>query len=63
MTNADDSILYFCLDDLVGPDDDFSNAPIEDDAFDELQAVVNKAMKLKTKKDIHSNEKVRNNAA
>lgn len=63
ITNPDDSILCFCLDDLAGPDDDFSNVPIEDDAFDELQAVVNKAMKLKTKKNIHSNEKVRNIAA
>jgi len=42
----------------VGPDDDLSNIAIEDDAFDELQAVVNKTMKLKTKKDHISTEKV-----
>ena len=46
------------LDDLLGPDDDLSNVAIQDDAFDELQAVVNKAMKLKTKKDTMSGEKV-----
>jgi U4/U6.U5 tri-snRNP-associated protein 1 len=45
-------------DDLLGPDDDLSNVPIEDDAFDELQAVVNKTMKLKAKKDHISNERV-----
>jgi hypothetical protein len=54
--------LFLCivhLDDLVGPDDDLSNVAITDDAFDELQAVVNKTMKLKTKKDTNSAEKVR----
>ncbi|CAF0730011.1 unnamed protein product [Adineta ricciae] len=45
-------------DDLVGPDDDLSNIAITDDAFDELQAVVNKTMKLKTKKESSSAEKV-----
>ncbi len=45
----------------MGPDDDLSNIAIEDDAFDELQAVVNKTMKLKTKKDHISTEKVRPN--
>jgi hypothetical protein len=42
----------------LGPTDDLLNVAIEDEAFDELQAVVNKTMKLKTKKDVHSNEKV-----
>ncbi|UJR33324.1 hypothetical protein I4U23_020774 [Adineta vaga] len=50
-TNAADN------DDLVGPDDDLSSFTITDDAFDELQAVVNKTMKLKTKKDSNSAEK------
>jgi hypothetical protein len=45
----------------LGPDDDLSNVAIEDDAFDELQAVVNKTMKLKTKKENISTEKVRIN--
>ncbi len=45
----------------MGPDDDLSNVAIEDDAFDELQAVVNKTMKLKTKKENISTEKVRIN--
>ncbi len=51
-------IIYFYLDDILGPNDDLSNVAFEDDAFDELQAVVNKTMKLKTKKDSVSNEKV-----
>jgi hypothetical protein len=42
----------------LGPNDDLSNVPIEDDAFDELQAVVNKTMKLKAKKDNISTQKV-----
>ncbi len=45
----------------MGPDDDLSGIAIEDDAFDELQAVVNKTMKLKRKKDNISAEKVRLN--
>ena len=49
----------FHLDDLAGGDEDLSSFTVEDDAFDELQAVVNKTMKLKSKKDTHSNEKVR----
>jgi hypothetical protein len=53
--------LYFYLDDILGPDDDLSGIAIEDDAFDELQAVVNKTMKLKRKKDNISAEKVRLN--
>ena len=51
--------LRFHADDFVGGDEDLSSFTVEDDAFDELQAVVNKTMKLKTKKDTHSNEKVR----
>jgi len=43
--------------DLLGPNDDLSHVPIEDDAFDELQAVLNKTMKLKTKKESISAEK------
>ena len=43
---------------FLGPSDDLTNVPFEDDAFDELQAVVNKTMKLKTKKDNISAEKV-----
>lgn len=51
--------LYFsCLDDLVGPDNDLSNFAIQDDAYDELQSVINKTMKLKSKKDVLSGEKV-----
>lgn len=50
--------MYYLDDDIV-PDDDLSNVAFEDDAFDELQSVVNKAMKLKTKKEPLSNEKVR----
>ena len=42
----------------MGPDADLSSFAIEDDAFDELQAVINKTMKLKAKKDTTSNEKV-----
>ncbi|CAF2325116.1 unnamed protein product [Rotaria sp. Silwood2] len=42
--------------DMVGSDD-LSNFVIEDDAFDELQTVINKTMKLKTKKDSISAEK------
>jgi hypothetical protein len=42
----------------LGPSDDLSNVVIEDDAFDELQAIVNKTMKLKTKKDSLSAERV-----
>ena len=49
---------FYLLEDLVGPDDDLSNIAITDDAFDELQAVVNKTMKLKTKKESSSAEKV-----
>ncbi|CAF0844189.1 unnamed protein product [Rotaria sordida] len=44
-------------DDHLGPDNDLSYGPIEDDAFDELQTVINKTMKLKTKKDSISAEK------
>lgn len=51
-------IVSLHLDDFLGPDDDLSNVVIHDDAFDELQAVVNKTMKLKTKKDTMSGEKV-----
>ena len=54
-------MFCFYLDDLVGPDDDLTNVAVEDDAFDELQAVVRKAMKLKTMKTTNSNEKVRTN--
>ncbi len=43
----------------MGPNDDLSNVPFQDDAFDELQTVVNKTMKLKTKKDNISAEKVK----
>jgi len=43
--------------DFLGPNDDLSHVAIEDDAFDELQAVVNKTMKLKTKKENISTEK------
>ena len=50
--------FMFSLDDFLGPVDDLSNVAIEDDAFDELQAVVNKTMKLKAKKDNNSAEKV-----
>jgi hypothetical protein len=50
--------MSICLDDLLGPSDDLSNVAIEDEAFDELQAVVSKTMKLKTKKDNNSAEKV-----
>ncbi|CAF5001997.1 unnamed protein product, partial [Rotaria socialis] len=45
--------------DMMGPNDDISNFAIEDDAYDELQTVINKTMKLKTKKDSISTEKVR----
>ena len=45
------------LEDL-DPDDDLANVAIQDDAFDELQAVVNKTMKLKTKKETMFAEKV-----
>jgi hypothetical protein len=51
-------IFYLYLEDILGPNDDLSNVPIEDDAFDELQAVVNKTMKLKAKKDNISTQKV-----
>ncbi|CAF0787426.1 unnamed protein product [Rotaria sp. Silwood1] len=43
--------------DMVGPDNDLSNFAVEDDAYDELQTVINKTMKLKTKKDSISAEK------
>ncbi|CAF3360470.1 unnamed protein product [Rotaria socialis] len=43
--------------DMMGPNDDISNFAIEDDAYDELQTVINKTMKLKTKKDSISTEK------
>jgi U4/U6.U5 tri-snRNP-associated protein 1 len=46
--------------DILGPSDDLSNVVIEDDAFDELQAIVNKTMKLKTKKDSLSAERALN---
>lgn len=51
--------FLFSSDDIVGPDDDLSNFTVQDDAFDELQAVVNRTMKLKTKKDGNATEKVR----
>ncbi|CAF2062360.1 unnamed protein product [Rotaria magnacalcarata] len=44
--------------DMMGPNDDISSFTIEDDAYDELQTVINKTMKLKTKKDSISTEKV-----
>lgn len=50
--------IFSCLDDLVGPDNDLSNFAIQDDAYDELQSVINKTMKLKSKKDVLSGEKV-----
>ena len=55
---------YSVLDDLVGPDDDLSKINVDDDAFDELQAVVNKTMRLKNKTAGTTTEKVRasNNA-
>ncbi|CAF0871111.1 unnamed protein product [Adineta steineri] len=43
--------------DMLDADDDLSSFAVNDDAFDELQAVVNKTMKLKTKKDSISTEK------
>jgi hypothetical protein len=51
-------IFSLYLEDILGPSDDLSNVVIEDDAFDELQAIVNKTMKLKTKKDSLSAERV-----
>lgn len=41
-----------------GPDEDLSNFTVQDDAFDELQAVVNRTMRLKTKKENNTTEKV-----
>jgi len=56
---TNDYNICFVLEDISGRDDDLSNVPFEDDAFDELQAVLHKTMKLKTKKDSISTEKVR----
>ena len=56
MDNKTRFSLY--LDDLLGSYDDLSSVAIQDDAFDELQAVVSKTMKLKTKKDNVPSERV-----